>query len=328
MTRDLSAGTRAEVRAAAKRPAWFIEAEFRTVTLRMWTGMGTIQWNGQTWYGPGTAPIAAPGGITGSAIVEIQRVMETSKVEATGLKIVVSQFPPALLRYCVDELRVGKAFNVWLGFLNLDGTALVDDPVPWFGGWMDAADVEQDPAKARITLTIENEMRRLQIPILRRLTLEDQHADFPTDDMFKYVAALKNWKGTWGSRQIMGGTGSGGCCEAGTEIVPLAGAMNFRDAACEDWCELLLADGKKLLCTPDHPVYTDNGKVEVQDLGRDEVITRDGLVAVSSLRHVRKAGWKRIACTPNGHLYWANGILSHNKLADPEPGKATLLGWY
>jgi len=106
--RELSSGTRAEVRAAAKRPVWFVEAEFRTVTLRIWSGMGTINWNGQTWYGPGTAPVAVPGGVTGSALLEIEPVTETSSVEATGLKIHVSQFPPALLRYCVDELRVGK----------------------------------------------------------------------------------------------------------------------------------------------------------------------------------------------------------------------------
>jgi hypothetical protein len=203
--RELFSGTRVEVRAAAKRPAWFVEAEFRTVTLRMWSGMGTIQWNGQTWYGPGTAPVAAPGGITGSAFVEIERVTETTGVEATGLKIHVSQFPSALLRYCVDELKVGKQFNIWLGFLDLAGTTLVDEPVPWFSGWMDAADVNQAPDKARITLTIENEMRRLQIPLRRLVTVEDQHSDFPTDNMFKYVAGLKNWKGTWGARQISGG---------------------------------------------------------------------------------------------------------------------------
>ena len=202
--RDIAAGTRAEVRAAAKRPAWFVEAEFRTVTLRMWSGMGTIQWNGQTWYGPGTAPVSVPGGVTGSAIVEIERVTESASVEATGLKIHVSQFPSALLRYCVEELKAGKQFNVWLGFLNVEGTALVDDPVPWFAGWMDAADVDQDQDKARITLTIENEMRRLQIPILRRVTLNDQQIDFQNDAMFKYVPGLKNWKGTWGQRQVMG----------------------------------------------------------------------------------------------------------------------------
>jgi hypothetical protein len=202
--RELFAGTRAEVRAAAKRPAWFVEAEFRTVVLRMWSGMGMMQWNGQTWYGPGTAPVSAPGGITGSAIVEIESVTESTETEATGLKIHVSQFPSALLRYCVDELKVGKQFNIWLGFLDLAGTTLVDEPVPWFAGWMDAADVEQDPDKARITLTIESEMRRLQIPLRRLVTVEDQHSDFPGDNLFKYVAGLKNWKGTWGQRQIGG----------------------------------------------------------------------------------------------------------------------------
>lgn len=204
--RELAAGTRAEVRAQAKRPAWFLEAEFRTVTLRLWSGMGPLVWDGKTWYGPGTAPVAAPDGITGRAVVEIERVTETTSVEATGLKVHVSQFPAAALRYCLEELKGGRQFNVWLGFLNAAGTALVDDPVPWFPGWMDSAEIEQDPAKARITLTIESDLRRLQIPVFRRVTLNDQQSDFPLDTMFKYVSSMKNWKGTWGQRQV-GATG-------------------------------------------------------------------------------------------------------------------------
>src|SRR3990172_1369380 len=205
--RELASGTRAEVRAAAKRPAWFVEAEFRTVTLHIWSGMGTIKWNGQTWYGPGSAPVLPPGGITGSALVEIEGAQETLSVEATGLKIRVSQFPAALLFYCLDELKIGKQVNVWLGLLNLEGTQLVDDPVLWFGGWMDAAEVEQDPANARITLTIESELRRLKIPERRLVTLMDQHIDFPTDNLFRYIPGLKNWKGTWGSRQVQAAGG-------------------------------------------------------------------------------------------------------------------------
>jgi len=214
--RELAAGTRAEVRAQAKRPAWFVEAEFRTVTLRLWSGNGVLQWDGKSWYGPGTAPVSVPGGITGSAVVEIERVTETVGVEATGLKIHVSQFPSALLRYCVDELRIGKQCNLWLGFLDLAGTTLVDDPVPWFGGWMDAAEVDQDPEKARITITVENELRRLQIPVLRLVTVEDQHIEFASDNLFKYVPALKNWKGTWGAKTI----GPSGAASAGWRPTP------------------------------------------------------------------------------------------------------------
>lgn len=207
--RELAAGTRAEVRAAAKRPVWFVEAEFRTVTLRMWSGMGTITWNGQTWYGPGTAPVLPPGGITSSALLEFEPVVETMQVEATAEKIHVSGFPTALLRYCMDEIRIGKTYRRWLGFMNVAGTALVDDPVEIFGGWMDAADVEQGSETSRITLMAESDLRRLQIPVRRLVTLEDQHIEFPTDDLFKYITGLKNWKGTWGSRQVQGQGGGG-----------------------------------------------------------------------------------------------------------------------
>ena len=195
--RQISGGTRTELRAATKRPVLFIEAEFRTAWVRLWTGSGKSTWKGQEWSGP-------PGAKSGAGL-SLEGFRESGAVEAGGLKFVLSNVDTSLLGYCMDELSITKACKVWLGFVNEAG-ALADDPICEFKGRMDASNLVEDPASGagRITVTVENEMRRLQIPVLRLLTDADQQIDFPGDTGLKNMSKAENFKGMWGQRQISG----------------------------------------------------------------------------------------------------------------------------
>lgn len=199
--RTLSSRTLAEVRAASKRPVFFIEAEFRTALVRFWTGSGKITWKGQEWSGPT--------GARSGSVLSMEAITETAGVEASGLKFVLSGVSLDLLTYALDEISIGKRCRVWLGFVDAAG-ALVDDPAPAFKGWMDASRITEEGGAGQITLTVENELRRLQIPVLRLLTAEDQKTDFPLDTAFRFMDAAANWKGKWGERQIAGPSVGGG----------------------------------------------------------------------------------------------------------------------
>jgi hypothetical protein len=110
-----------------------------------------------------------------------------------------------------------------------------------------------------------------------------------------------------------GGGLGGGCPLTGTKIVPLGNPCFSVRRANSKWIEIRLQDGRSLIATPDHPVYTDRGKTPLKRLRKgQEVVTDSGMVAVISKRQRKFVGEMEVISMTEGHLYYANGILSHN----------------
>lgn len=112
-----------------------------------------------------------------------------------------------------------------------------------------------------------------------------------------------------------GGRGSIGCPVEGTEILCL-GMSHFESEKFEaDTFVTVKAGEYELTATPSHKLYTaEKGIVFLGDLRQgDHVITHGGERSVSSVfRFSEKKTALRIH-VPESHLYFANGILSHNK---------------
>jgi intein/homing endonuclease len=99
----------------------------------------------------------------------------------------------------------------------------------------------------------------------------------------------------------------------GTPVVPLFGEPRIKPSEQEQWVEIKLADGRTLTATPKHPVYSDAGKTPLQLIScGEEIITDKGMVVVVEKRTIQNKATKLAVYLPTGHLYWANGILSHN----------------
>jgi hypothetical protein len=114
----------------------------------------------------------------------------------------------------------------------------------------------------------------------------------------------------------VGGSGSGGgggCVMIGSRIFPLGSSAIAVPFPNEEWI-LLEAGDHVLICTPDHPVISESrGKVRADDLDIGEIlICDDGGQPIKNLVPLRFKGTKLKAEMANGHLFWANGILSHN----------------
>jgi hypothetical protein len=114
----------------------------------------------------------------------------------------------------------------------------------------------------------------------------------------------------------IGGSGSGGgggCVMIGSRIFPLAGSAISIELPNEEWI-LLEAGDHVLICTPDHPVISEQrGKMRADQLFRGEILVcDDGGQPIKNLVPLRFKGTKIKAKMPKGHLFWANGILSHN----------------
>jgi hypothetical protein len=116
MARTLTSAMTAAVAAKLVRPAILYEGEFPNGTVRLWSGFGTITWNGQTWVGAGQ-------------MLGVSAIGEVSGVNAVGMEISLSGEVTSLISVAIGQARQGYPGRVWLGFFEptnytLDGSDL------------------------------------------------------------------------------------------------------------------------------------------------------------------------------------------------------------
>ncbi len=110
----------------------------------------------------------------------------------------------------------------------------------------------------------------------------------------------------------------GTCVRLGTHIEPLGSfgksEITERLHKQEKWWHLETDGGLVLECTPDHNMYHAlKGRVEAQTIPTgDKVITRFGEQAITKSYGFVHGCTKVEVVMERGHLFWANGFLSHN----------------
>jgi len=110
---------------------------------------------------------------------------------------------------------------------------------------------------------------------------------------------------------------TGSCVRLGTHIEPLGNPRpsEIRELIHphEKWIHLE-AESFVLECTPNHPLYhAERGKVRADELrAGDYVITRSGEKQLSTVDSFIRACNKVELQMKFGHLFWANGFMSHN----------------
>src|ERR1051326_3188094 len=97
--RTMSAGMLSAIQAGTIVPAIFIQAQFATGTVYIWTGTGTLSWNGHSWAGVGS-------------LLSISAIEEGSNVEARGITIGLGAVDNALLADALQEFQVGAPVGV------------------------------------------------------------------------------------------------------------------------------------------------------------------------------------------------------------------------
>lgn len=184
MSRDLTAGVLAAIQAADVSPILLFEGEFADGTVRLWTGVGDLTWNSQTWNGAGS--------LIGMAAVE-----ETDRVEARGVTVSLSGVPTELVSAAIDGARQGLPGRVWLGFLDAAG-AVIADPVQVYTGRLDVPEIADGADTCTVALTYEGRLIDMTRPREFRYTDESQQVLYPGDRGFEYVAAIQGREITWG----------------------------------------------------------------------------------------------------------------------------------
>jgi hypothetical protein len=183
MTRDVTPAYAAELDAPLVRPVIFYEGEFSGDTLRLWSGVGPKDWNGQTWTGAGN-------------LVSISDVTETAETTAQGITTTLSGMPSDLISLVHTEAQQGLPGRVWLAFLDASD-AIIADPFLAFSGRLDVPAVEDRGDTCSISIQYESRLVDLQRPRVWRYTHESQQAVYPDDLGFEYVAELQQKEILW-----------------------------------------------------------------------------------------------------------------------------------
>src|SRR5689334_21967992 len=111
--RSLTPAMIAELQAGTIRPAIFVEVNFVCGPAYMWTGYGSITWNGHTWSGVGHLGSISP-------------ISEVGEVAATNLTLSLSGIPTALIGQALNECRPNAAAKVWLALCDSSGNVIPD----------------------------------------------------------------------------------------------------------------------------------------------------------------------------------------------------------
>lgn len=181
--RGLSTDMVTEMGKQLLRPAFFVEIVLLSSTLRVWTGLGDISWDGHTWTGAGAAGT-------------ISALPETTEVQAQGMKLSLSGIPSAYVTYALSELVQGKSAKVWLGMLDSTG-AVIADPFNSFAGRVDAIAMEEGGQTSNLNVTVESRLIGLKRTRQFLYTNSDQDALFSGDLGFEYVEQLQEAKLSW-----------------------------------------------------------------------------------------------------------------------------------
>lgn len=206
MTRNLSTDMITELSAPSVSAVILGEAFFDSATIRMWTGIGTLEWRGNQYLGGGT-------------LVGISSIDETQNTEAKGIVVTLNGIPSNLISAALAERSRGRPFRLYLGSVisrryvgTEDGTGLViteqgggvllenqliDSPYRIFSGLMDVMEFVDSGENATIRLSVENSLIVGQRPKLGRYTMEDQKKRFPEDRGLDFINQLQDKELVW-----------------------------------------------------------------------------------------------------------------------------------
>ena len=114
-------------------------------------------------------------------------------MEAKGATLSMSGIPSSFLSLALQEPYQGRECRIYFGV-----TSDPSDYVEVFSGELDQMNIEEQADTANISVTAENVLIKLERPVVRRFTNEDQKSRFPSDRGLEYVASLQDKEIFWG----------------------------------------------------------------------------------------------------------------------------------
>jgi len=204
-TRDISQSTIDSLDDDVLYPFFAVELLFDgDQTLRLWTGYGTLVYQGQEWYGTGS-------------FLQIDSVEETTEIAARGASITLSGIPQEVLSLALSEPYQGRKANIYFGnfskgliLLESSDYILFEDGSKVsleagstnlsqiFSGYMDQMNIEETADTCTVELTLENKLIDLERARVARFTSAYQKSLYPDDLGLDFVESLQDKEIVWG----------------------------------------------------------------------------------------------------------------------------------
>lgn len=180
MSRDITATVLNALDDSVIEPFFAVDLDFDSGPLYVWSGYGNLVISGKTYLGAGQ-------------LLNISSIAETTEMEAKGATISMSGIPSSFLSLALQEPYQGRECRIYFGV-----TSDPSDYVEVFSGELDQMNIEEQAETANISVTAENVLVKLERPVVRRFTNEDQKSRFSGDRGLEYVAALQDKEIFWG----------------------------------------------------------------------------------------------------------------------------------
>jgi hypothetical protein len=203
--RDITPAMLAALTATNVQPAILAEMLFDSATLRLWSGIGTLTWNGNDFLGGGN-------------LLSISEIQESQGLEANGLTATMTGIPSNLIGTVLLENQRGRPFRLYLGAVSVnnnvltededyvlteDGSnvltenTLIDSPYRLFSGLMDTMEIVDTGDSSLVNLNVESILIVGQRNKVRRYTAEDQKKYYPNDRGFDFMPSLQDKEIVW-----------------------------------------------------------------------------------------------------------------------------------
>ncbi len=155
----------------------FVHLEHAAGDVYVWSGIGTVTWQGNDYLGTG-------------ALGSIEGVQHTDDMREHEVTFTLSGVDPASLGLAGDGVRNGAA-TVWLRWERPDGTWWDASMVLW-AGLMDYATSEEDGGDGRISILARSPLADWSVAANVAWTHEEQIASFADDTGLDRIPGLVN----------------------------------------------------------------------------------------------------------------------------------------
>jgi hypothetical protein len=208
MSRSLSVALANALDDEVVNPFFAVDLDFSSGSVYFWTGLGDLVIGSKTYLGAG-------------ALLNISSVEETTEIEAKGASISMSGIPSSFLTLALTEPYQGRECRIYFGVTNSP-----TNYIEIFAGELDQMTILEEAETCTISVTAENVLIKLERPVVRRFTDQDQKSRYPTDKGLEFVASLQNKEIIWG-RQNGPTLAQQGAAIATSAVIRRLPGMNF-----------------------------------------------------------------------------------------------------
>lgn len=185
MPRDLHPSVVAELSSPVIYPAWAFRGVFGISTVRLWTGVGALTLNSESYLGNGW-------------FSDFDPAPEAEQLSAEGFRVTLSGVPSELVALILTNSRHNARGQLYFVMLNELGT-VIGNPYLAGSGRLDVPELVVAEKEARITISYENSLLMLERAKGGRYTDQSQKNTYSADRGFEHVANLQDLRFTWGT---------------------------------------------------------------------------------------------------------------------------------